>query len=189
MTQTCLDIHVEEKPVDNAEEYVHLVDSSSVWLERGQRIVDEIAQALIALPADVEHIGSTAVLGLAAKPIIDIQVGCPTAAVDEVIAVLVGLGFEHLGESGVSGREYLRRRTEPAVNIHVVERHGHLWADNIAFRDYLRAHPAAARVYEVAKRDAARQATTLSAYSALKAAILTQLLAHARRHSAGDTAR
>lgn len=123
-------------------------------------MVRDISAALRELPVDVAHIGSTAVPGLDAKPIIDIQVGSPDDLVGTTIAVLRSLGFEPLGQSGVSGREYLRRRSGNPVNVRVVQRHGRLWSDNILFRDYLRANPVAAARYAAATTEAARHAST-----------------------------
>ena len=98
-----------------------------------------------------------------------------------VVGLLGGLGFEHLGQTGGPGREYLRRRTGRLANIAVVERRGPLWADNIMFRDYLRAHSAAAARYAQVKLHAAEQVGMLTAYCALKAATVAEIMREARR--------
>ncbi|WTJ75517.1 GrpB family protein [Kitasatospora sp. NBC_01539] len=90
---------------------------------------------------DDPRIPHTKLDSIDAKPVIDVQVGCRPAEVTTAVERIEELGFEHLGQSGVPGREYLRRRSGQPANVHVVERGGHLWTDNILFRDHLRTHP------------------------------------------------
>ncbi len=153
--------------------------------------------ALFAVEADalrrvlevsaVEHIGSTAVAGLAAKPVIDIQIGVagpPDAGV--VGGPLAALGYEGLGEAGVPGRLYFRRRGTVAYNVHVVELGGRHWCANLAVRDYLRAHPFEAAEYAAQKRRAlSAGAATLLAYSNHKAAFVADLVRRALAWAAG----
>jgi GrpB-like predicted nucleotidyltransferase (UPF0157 family) len=128
---------------------------------------------------DVEHIGSTAVPGLGSKPIVDIMVAVPALDLEAPNIAIATLGYESLGEAGVSGRRYFRKRAPQSFNVHFALLDGALWRANLALRDYLRSHPAAARVYEAQKRAAARRAPTLLAYSALKATVIAKLLARA----------
>jgi GrpB-like predicted nucleotidyltransferase (UPF0157 family) len=60
---------------------------------------------------------------------------------------LINLGYEALGQAGVPGRLYFRLRTRPVCNVHLVEQNGTQWVNNLAFRDYLRQSPGAARQY------------------------------------------
>jgi GrpB-like predicted nucleotidyltransferase (UPF0157 family) len=135
------------------------------------------------LPTDiaVEHIGSTSVPGLLAKPIVDIMVG--TEAHHDLAAVraaLVALGYEDLDEAGVSGRIYLRRRADTAFNIALVRRGHSLWVSNLALRDYLRTSSEARREYTDMKRRAVESGIrSLLAYSDFKSAILRRLLGQA----------
>ncbi|MFG2841566.1 GrpB family protein [Kitasatospora sp. NPDC048296] len=164
------------------DEPVHLVPYDPVWEVRGRALVEQLT-AGFGEPGpyiEVEHIGSTSVPGLDAKPVLDVQIGCAAGDVDAVVGYVRGLGFEHLGEAGVPGREYLRRRSEQPANVHVVVLRGRLWTDNLLFRDHLRAHPEAAVRYARAKRAAARAAGRLLAYSDHKAATVAELMAEAR---------
>ena len=61
----------------------------------------------------------------------------------------LALGYEDLGEAGVPGRIYFRRRAETAFNIALVAHGGSIWIANLALRDFLRANPDAAREYEM----------------------------------------
>jgi GrpB-like predicted nucleotidyltransferase (UPF0157 family) len=151
---------------------------------RGER--DRLRLGLATASLKFEHIGSTAVPGLAGKPIVDLMMGASPpvwAAREELRPRLVALGYEDLGEAGVLGRLSFRRRTAlRAFNVALVEEGGELWRANLAFRDYLRAHPDEAAAYADAKRAAiGAGARTLLAYSAAKAATLDAILAKALR--------
>src|SRR5450755_4061322 len=132
---------------------------------RGER--DRLRLGLATAALRFEHIGSTAVPGLGGKPIFDLMLGAPPAAwaaLDELRARVVALGYEDLGDAGVPGRIYFRRRALRAFNLALVELDGRLWRENTALRDYLRAHPEEAAAYAEAKRAAiAGGATTLLA--------------------------
>ena len=170
-------------------------ESVSIRAHDGEwsRTAVELCRMLDAILAgshvEIAHIGSTAVPGLAAKPIIDIQIGALRASFASIVNDLVEAGFEYIPDAGVAGREYLRRRDAHAANLHVVERGGQLWNDNILFRDHLRRTPDAATRYTEAKREALRHATDLLGYSAAKASVIKEILAEARLHSATTTRR
>jgi GrpB-like predicted nucleotidyltransferase (UPF0157 family) len=130
----------------------------------------------------IEHIGSTSVVGLAAKPVIDIMVGVSDLATTAPLtAALVALNYEALGEAGVPGRLYFRKRAAHSFNVHVMRHAGELWEANILLRDFLRAHAAEAAAYAAVKRAAARETPTLLAYSERKAPFITALLERAQR--------
>jgi GrpB-like predicted nucleotidyltransferase (UPF0157 family) len=150
----------------------------------------EAARLREALPSRVfpgiEHIGSTAVPGLDAKPIIDIMLGTtdPTSLRD-YLPVLEGLGYESLGIAGVPGRWALRRRGgDRAVNISVIAFEGNRWRENLATRQYLRASSAARNRYAQAKHQAISQgANMLFAYSDAKRPALEGIVAEALSQS------
>ena len=129
----------------------------------------------------IEHIGSTAVPGLLAKPIVDIMVGViPFPPSASWSAAVVVLGYEALGEAGVPGRLYFRQRGRVPCNVHVVEHGGAHWVSNLALRDYLRRSPEAAARYASAKRAAiAAGATTLLTYSEAKGRVIEALVSRA----------
>ena len=141
-----------------------------------------IRRALGDAVVDVQHFGSTAVPGLAAKPIVDVLVGIRTSKLDEgQIATLEGLGYQYLGEAGVPGRLAFRKRHPAAFNLAVVRWGERLWRDNLALRDYLRANPEDARRYAQHKRDLVESGvSSLLGYSEAKEALVAELLCHAR---------
>ena len=151
------------------------------WLATFETERERIAEALRVPPNSVEHIGSTAVVGLTAKPIVDIMIGSPGVPCPERwTAALANLGYEAMGEAGVPGRWYFRYRVPPFRNAHVVELHGLHWSNNLALREYLRKSPDACRRYLEAKRQAVTMgATTLVAYSRAKRLMGETLLAEA----------
>ncbi|HYG77750.1 MAG TPA: GrpB family protein [Planctomycetota bacterium] len=112
----------------------------------------ERIRELIKAPAEIEHVGSTAVEGLAAKPVIDILIGLPRMSDAPLwIALLQKLGYEYVPEfEKVMPERRFFRRFENGVraqHIHMVERGGDFWIRHIAFRDYLRTHPDEALAY------------------------------------------
>lgn len=117
-----------------------------------------LAQELAAIAAHIHHIGSTAVPGLAAKPIIDILIEVHSLAdLDGRNAGMTGLGYEVMGEFGIAGRRYYRKGAE--LRTHHI--HAFVVGDpgirrHVAFRDYMRANPEIAREYgQLKKRVAA----------------------------------
>jgi GrpB-like predicted nucleotidyltransferase (UPF0157 family) len=171
-------------PAVNLDEAVEIADYDPHRAGRFRGERDRLRLGLATATLKFEHIGSTAVPGLGGKPIVDLMLGAPPpawAALDELRARVVALGYEDLGEAGVPGRIYFRRRALRAFNLALVELDGPLWRDNIALRDYLSTHPEEAAAYDGAKRAAiAGGATTLLTYSAAKAPLLGALTEKAR---------
>jgi GrpB-like predicted nucleotidyltransferase (UPF0157 family) len=130
------------------------------------------------LPLRLEHIGGTSIPGMCSKPVLDIAAGRPPdASIDEYIAAFTQAGYDHRGERGVPGREHFRRGEPRAFHVHLVEEGGPLWRDYLAFRDYLRAHPAAKRRFADRKRVlAARFPHDREAYMDAKSSYVQEVL-------------
>ena len=104
----------------------------------------------------IEHIGSTSIPGMCAKPVLDILAGRPSGTPLDPYLVCIGrAGYVHRGERGVVGREFFRRGEPRAYHVHLVEQEGALWREYLAFRDYLRTHAEVAAVYADLKRSLA----------------------------------
>lgn len=151
----------------------------ALFAAEAERIVSNLP-----LQIALEHIGSTSVAGLPAKPIIDIMVGIQQKDTEVVRRGLRSLGYDDLGEAGVSGRLYFRKRVPDAFNVHVVHQDGPIWKSNIALREYLRQNSEAARQYAEVKRSAIESgATMLLSYSEYKREIVAELITSAMDHS------
>jgi GrpB-like predicted nucleotidyltransferase (UPF0157 family) len=159
------------------DESIHLSEYDPQW---PVLFCAEKQRLSLSLPADttIDHIGSTAIPGLLAKPIIDIMVGTePHHRIEAIRAPLVNLGYEDMGEAGVPGRIYFRRRIGTAFNIALVLHGGPVWVANVAFRDHLRTSAEARREYSEIKRQAFGSGIrSLLAYSDYKSAAVSRLI-------------
>ena len=125
----------------------------------------------------LHHIGSTAIPGILAKPVIDILVGVSSLeGVDERVEFMGALGYEAKGAFGLPGRRYFRKTDGRGARTHHVHAYLHESAEftrHLAFRDYLRAHPAEAQLYSDLKAGLVRDKTLdRKAYQAAKSAFV-----------------
>ncbi|MGQ3888034.1 GrpB family protein [Legionella sp. CNM-1927-20] len=135
-------------------------------------------ESVFANQVTIEHFGSTAVPGMMAKPIIDVLIGIKNSnAIESFIAPLQQLGYEYLGEAGVEGRLYFRKRGKINFNLAVVLLYGEHWQNNLAIRDYLRTHPLKVNEYnDLKKKIILRGKTMFLAYSQEKEQFIRDLL-------------
>ena len=185
---------VEEKLARVLSEPIELVDYDPIW-----PLVFELESKHLArfFPAGVirciEHVGSTAVPGLAAKPIVDILVGVDDfyMVIDTVAPAMEAAGYDYfyrpkLGDDGPRypwfiGRDRTGRRVS---HIHVALTSDASQWDRVLFRDYLRNHPDVADQYAKLKRDlAARHAHDRESYTLAKTEFITHVMAMARIES------
>ncbi len=158
-----------------------------VWLARFAQIRDAIAPALGGLALSIEHVGSTAVAGLAAKPIVDVDVVVEEgASVRAAIVRLEELGYRHRGDLGIAGREAFDEPSGAAANpqvthhLYVCLRGGVALENHLRLRDRLRADPELARAYGELKRELARaHPYDVDAYAAGKTAFVIAALREA----------
>jgi GrpB-like predicted nucleotidyltransferase (UPF0157 family) len=126
-----------------------VLDYDPNWPGLFQSLRKPIADTLGDMAAALEHVGSTAVPDLAAKPIIDIDVLLAsetmlTAAIER----LASLGYLHRGNLGIPEREAFRApASDPPHHLYVCPPFSAEFGRHLAFRDYLRAHPKEAKVY------------------------------------------
>jgi GrpB-like predicted nucleotidyltransferase (UPF0157 family) len=138
-----------------------LLPHQRAWADLFQREANELRPALGDSVVRIEHVGSTAVPGLEAKPILDIvvAVGCMTDAAPFEQA-LAPLGYCHQAEHDMPGRLYFVKRTPDGKSTHhlnITELGTECWFTLVAFRDYLRSHPEAREEYGALKRELARR--------------------------------
>lgn len=158
---------------------VEIADYDPGWPAAFATLRDQITAALGPLAHRIEHVGSTAVPGLPAKPVIDLDVVIATRAdLPEVISRLAALGYRHEGDLGITSREAFASPADtPARHLYVCTADSRELARHLAFRDYLRTHPGQARAYAQLKRSLAVQfRSDRDAYSRSKAAFIEQIL-------------
>lgn len=134
-------------------------DYDDAWPRSFEQLAAPVRAALAGLDADAEHVGSTSVPGLAAKPIVDIDV-VVGAREDLPVAIerLRALGYVYQGDKGIRGREaFLWPPDTPPHHLYVVLRGNAPHRDHVDFRDYLRAHPEVASEYAALKKSLAEQ--------------------------------
>ena len=129
------------------------------WADDFVAIRDELNTVLKDLVLRIEHVGSTSVEGLSAKPIIDIDVVIQNREkLLEVIAALQKLGYSHEGNQGIPGREAFKYEGKEHLRKHhlyVCAQDSEELRRHIAFRDYLRSHPDAVAEYSRIKEEGA----------------------------------
>jgi GrpB-like predicted nucleotidyltransferase (UPF0157 family)/SAM-dependent methyltransferase len=176
-----------------------MIDDSGLGLERGsvrvvapdpawpalyraekERLAACIAEADLA-PLIFEHVGSTAIPGLVAKPIIDLMAAYEAEADPRVyFDALRDAGYEHRGPQGAPERELFVRGSAARRTHHLnlARAGGTFWHDHLAFRDRLRREPEAVAAYSALKRRlAAEHATDRGQYTAAKWAFVRRVLA------------
>ncbi len=139
--------------------------------------------ALAGLPHVTEHVGSTAVPGLDAKPIIDMDAVVPAAGwVAAAVAALGQAGWRHEGDLGITGREAFAPPAElPYHHLYVVVSGSAAYRDHLDLRDFLRSHPGHAARYAERKRALAPLLRIdREAYTQGKADMVTEFLRVAR---------
>ncbi len=173
--------------MDNVQGYrdVIVVEYDPSWPERYERERASIVEALgdvMEGVVHIEHVGSTAVPSLAAKPIIDIMIGVRELPVGEgCIQPLESLGYEYRGEAGIPGRYYFRKGNPRSHHLHMVQHGTEFWQRHLLFRDLLRERPAVAREYAALKKElAAQYRTDRLAYTEAKTPFIDAALARER---------
>ncbi len=156
------------------------------WPERFERERAGLLALFEPGTARVEHVGSTAVPGLGAKPIIDMLLGVERIeAVEARIPRLEARGYAYLAEHEAAlpeRRFFARPRVPPrAFHLHAVELSTPFWERHLRFRDALRARPELAHEYEALKTDLARRlGADRDRYTEAKTAFIEAALAGAR---------
>ena len=152
------------------------------WPDAFELIRSRLAEALGDLALGIEHVGSTSVPGLPAKPIIDIDVVIASDAhLPSVIGQLATIGYLHEGDLGIAGRHAFRAPDDlPKHHPYVCSAGNRELQRHLAFRDHLRGHPDDALAYANLKRDlAARFGSDRDGYSAAKTSFVEEMLRRA----------
>lgn len=145
-------------PLGLADGDVRLVPHSPAWADVGAAERERLLAVVHPWSDAVEHVGSTAVPGLSAKPVIDLCVGVRDLShAGEMVAAMASLGYDYPGDVGIPDDRVFGR--EPGWRthlVHVVVRDGARWQAYLGFRDALRADPHLRDEYETLKQRLAR---------------------------------
>lgn len=180
---------------------ISLLDSNSLGLERDGRIrllphnprwkrefsneAHRIFEALKTPELRFFHIGSTAIPGIHAKPIIDILISTPSHELLDLKKTLFeGIGYDYKGEYGIPGRRYAvlynQEKNKGYVHLHAFEDSHPEIERHLIFRDFLRQHPNHAQKYESLKFDlVGNQKVSRSDYTGMKAPLINEILSEA----------
>jgi len=163
-----------------------VVDSDPSWplLFEEEKVA---LQRLLPPTVIIEHIGSTAVANLAAKPVIDIMIGVPSLqlADQHYLELIKSLGYTYVPEyeAQTPDRRYFRKKNDGIAthHIHLVEHNGPWWKRHIQFRNYLRAHPRAVQEYGDLKKNLAPKFSDTNEYAKAKTEFIKKIEALAEK--------
>lgn len=183
---------VDDRPDDEwpawATESIHLEESQESWQTRADHLCRELEARLAPwLTRSVEHIGSTSVPGLPAKPIIDLQALVADLADTPAIAETLAPYGWHFVEPELDQRPWRRFfvlvvNDRRSAHLHVMTADAPRWREQLAFRDRLRDHPDLAAAYAALKRELAeRHRDDREAYTAAKSAFIRAALQRTRQ--------
>jgi GrpB-like predicted nucleotidyltransferase (UPF0157 family) len=130
---------------------INVVPYQSEWIELYQKEAELLMDALGEIALHIEHIGSTAIPGMVAKPVIDMMVAIESFdQASEYIPILAELGYEYRAPDTVPERMFFAKECCPEVRTHHLNLSpltSEFWKNQLAFRDYLRMHPQVALEY------------------------------------------
>jgi GrpB-like predicted nucleotidyltransferase (UPF0157 family) len=151
------------------------------WFEAERSVLEPVLRPWLS--GGIHHVGSTAVPGLAAKPILDLIAGVrDLTEAHAAIPALAALSYQHAPHRPRAlyfGKSADGAPHADACHLHLTEPGSDLWQERLAFRDALRADPELAARYQQLKQDLARTAPDLERYSAGKRSFVADVLARA----------
>ncbi len=173
-----------DRPIGLERGTVEIVDYHRQWPDLFRREADCIQDACGDAVQTIEHIGSTSVPGLAAKPVLDIMPGLEELEDgDRMVEPMIALGYEYRGDYGIPGRHLFVRFED---NLSIVHAHAFVvdsdqWIRHLSFCRYLQRHADVAKEYERLKRDlAARHADDRDTYTDEKTDFIKSIESKAR---------
>ncbi len=169
-----------EKPGADRTKWVEVVPYNPDWPLRFEEVRAHLLGILTGQDVRVEHVGSTSVPDLAAKPILDLDIVLENGAdFAEVKALLEANGYHHMGNLGISGRDAFKYNDKPQLmrhNLYVLSSEADELKRHLTFRDWLRGHPQDREAYAQTKMAAARQfPEDISAYIDAKSDVILDI--------------
>lgn len=166
---------------------IYLAPYSDLWPLVFEKERSALLQSIGGWVEDIEHVGSTAIPGIAAKPIIDIVIGVRSLgdADQNCIPAIQRMGYVYLQEYEdlLPNRRYFHKITSSGYKthqIHLVEIDSDFWERHLLFRNYLRTHPEVAREYECLKKSLAKSCKDTHLYADAKTPFIRKVEAQAR---------
>jgi GrpB-like predicted nucleotidyltransferase (UPF0157 family) len=157
---------------------IELAPHDPRWTAYFEEVKVSLSAVLGRYALDIQHVGSTSIAGIVAKPVIDVAIAIERYPLpDEVLAAVAALGYTYWGEYGIPRRHLFFQRGGPVgYNVHINELANDEFQRHVLFRDYLRAHPDAAQEYERLKLLLAAQHDDVNAYADNKSAFVQDIL-------------
>lgn len=158
---------------------VHVVTYSSEWKTWFEDLSSKLSYALRDISCRIEHVGSTSVEGLDAKPIIDIDIILDDFdRFESAKKALEGIGYYHRGNLGLEGREMFQISNPiHPHNAYVCAPHALAVKNHLIFRDHLRGHPESAKRYARLKHELAEKyPNNVDAYCEAKTEFISSIL-------------
>ena len=150
---------------------IEVVDYDPNWENIFQTEKAALAKAIGSNAVKIEHIGSTSVIGLSAKPVIDILIEVTNlTSLDSANKSIEALGYIVKGENGISGRRYFQKGdNQHSHHVHAFQTSDLHLLRHIAFKEYLIAHPIIAAEYDKIKKEAvSKNDNDINIYMTLK---------------------
>ncbi len=165
-------------------DHVDIVAYDPEWPTNARTEINKIREMLPSTIIDIQHVGSTAIPGMPAKPIIDIQIAAKSLEEMKIIAIpaLQKMGYEYWYENPDPERMFFVKGMPPfgekrTHHVHIVEPTSKHWSGKINFRDYLIAHPEVALEYQQLKFNLAKKFTyDREGYTNAKAEFINRIL-------------
>ena len=183
-TAVCIEGHLDVWALAVTGE-IEVTDYDPQWPQWFEALCEKVWPAVRDVAVRIDHVGSTAVPGLAAKPVIDMDiVVAERSDVPTVIEQLAGIGYRWRGDLGVEGRESFKppaNSSLPQHHLYVVVENNRAHLDHWLLRDLLRRDETARNRYAAVKRRNAEEANNdIDVYVAAKAELVADLLTRAR---------
>ena len=158
---------------------VNVVPHNPNWAAQFQSEADRIRAALNSEIINIHHIGSTAIPGISAKPVLDLLIEVISLErIDQLDEVMIGLGYKPKGEFGLPRRRFFTKNNARHIrthHLHMFEQGDSELARHLDFRDYMLAHPAEAKRYgQLKEKLAAQFPDDMDAYIAGKDAFIKE---------------
>ncbi len=161
---------------------VRLIPYTDEWGRLFEEEKSRLQAAVGKYVLDIQHVGSTSIPGMGAKPIIDIGIAVKNFEEASIcIPPIEQLGYEYKGENGIPRRHFFAKGNPTTHHIHITEIGSRDWNNQITFRDYLTQHPEIAKAYAELKMELAqRYPTDRESYLEGKAPFIERVLQLAR---------